>query len=134
MLATSVTREVALANIKRPPIYRVSAIQILVLLLLCGGWGFINTVVAWSILAGGLIAVVSHLYFSVYAFRYRGARASQDIARSFARGEVGKFALTLVGFACVFQGAPANEPWAVFGGYMAMLVLQWFLVARALRH
>lgn len=131
MLATSVTREVALANIKRPPIYRVAAIQSLVLLLISGGWSFIDTVVAWSILAGGVIAVIPHLYFTVYAFRHMGARASREIARSFNRGEAGKFVLTLVGFACVFQGLPASQPLAVFGGYIAMLVLQWILVAKA---
>lgn len=133
MLATSVTREVALANIKRPPLYRVSAIQTLVLLGLCGGWGLIDADVAWSIMAGGMIAVISHLYFTVYAFRYMGARASQQIARSFNRGETGKFVLTLVGFACVFKGGLASEPLAVFGGYIGMLLLQWCLVARALR-
>lgn len=133
MLAASVTREVALADIKRPPIYRVSAIQTLVLLLLCGGWGVIDANVAWSMMAGGAIAVVSHLYFTVYAFRYMGARASQQIARSFNRGETGKFVLTLVGFACVFQGGLASEPLAVFGGYLSMVLLQWWLVARALR-
>lgn len=133
MLATSVTREVALADIKRPPVYRVPAIQILVLLVVCGGWAVTDASVAWSVLAGGLIAVISHLYFTVYAFRYMGARASQQIARSFTRGETGKFVLTLVGFACVFQGGLASEPLAVFGGYIGMLLLQWWLVARALR-
>lgn len=133
MLATSVTREVALADIKRPPIYRVPAIQTVVLLVLCGGWGLIDVDVAWSILAGGMIAVISHLYFTVYAFRYMGARASQQIARSFNRGETGKFVLTLIGFGCVFQGGLASEPLAVFGGYIAMLLWQWVLVARALR-
>lgn len=133
MLSTSVTREVALANIKRPPVYRVTATQSLVLLVVCGGWSFIDAIVAWSILAGGVIAVISHLYFTVYAFRHMGARASKEIARAFARGEAGKFVLTLVGFACVFQGVPATKPVAVFGGYIAMLVLQWILVAFAVR-
>lgn len=133
MLAASVTREVALADITRPPIYRVPAIQILVLLAVCGGWAVTDAHVAWSVLAGGLIAVISHLYFTVYAFRYMGARASREIARSFNRGETGKFVLTLVGFACVFQGGLASEPLAVFGGYIGMLLLQWWLVARALR-
>ncbi len=133
MLATSVTREVALANIKRPRIYRISIIQCGVLLGMCGVLGFVDPTVAWSVLAGGLVAVIPHLYFAVYAFRYSGARASREIARSFARGEAGKFILTLIGFACVFQGLPGQQPWAVFGGYLLMLVCQWVLVARAVR-
>ncbi|WP_439134687.1 ATP synthase subunit I [Pseudomaricurvus sp.] len=118
-----------MANIKRPPIYRVTAIQSLVLLLISGGWSFIDTIVAWSILAGGVIAVIPHLYFTVYAFRHMGARASREIARSFHRGLAGKFVLTLAGFASVFLVFPA-KPLAVFSGYITMLFLQWFLVAR----
>lgn len=133
MLATSVTREVALVTIKRPPVYRVPGIQLLVLLVVSVGLGFVSVTIAWSVLAGGLVAIIPHLYFTVYAFRHMGARASHDIARSFARGEAGKFILTMVGFACVFKSGFVMNPLAIFGGYCAMLVVQWCAVAAAVR-
>ncbi|GAB3109836.1 hypothetical protein GCM10027217_36720 [Pseudomaricurvus hydrocarbonicus] len=133
MLAKSVTREVALATIKRPPVYRVPGIQLVVLLVVSAGLGVVDVTIAWSVLAGGVVAIIPHLYFTVYAFRHMGARVSPDIARSFARGEAGKFILTMVGFACVFKSGFALNPLAVFGGYFAMLIIQWWAVAVAVR-
>jgi len=120
-----------LASIKRPAVFRVTLIQCAVLLLAGIGLSFWQWSIAMAVVIGGLIAVIPHLYFTVFAFRYMGARATQDIARSFYRGETGKFILTLVGFACVFTGRPEIHPLGLFGGYLLMLVLQVGLVGRA---
>jgi len=120
-----------LASIKRPAVFRVTLIQCAVLLLAGIGLSVWQWSIAMAVVIGGLIAVIPHLYFTVFAFRYMGARATQDIARSFYRGETGKFILTLVGFACVFTGRPEIHPLGLFGGYLLMLVLQIGLVGRA---
>lgn len=129
----SVTREVALVDIKRPPVFRVTVIQCLVLLVAAIGLVFVDKTTAWSAVSGGLVAVIPHLYFTFYAFRFMGARSSREIARSFYRGESGKFVLTLVGFAGVFIGFPQCDPLIVFTGFISMLALQWWLVAKAVQ-
>ncbi len=120
-----------MASIKRPAVFRVTLIQCAVLLLAGAGLGIWQWSMAVAVVVGGLIAIIPHLYFTVFAFRFMGARATQSIARSFYRGETGKFILTLVGFACVFTGRPDIHPIGLFGGYLLMLVLQIGLVARA---
>ncbi len=120
-----------MASIKRPAVFRVTLIQCAVLLLAGVGLGVWQWSMAVAVVVGGLIAIIPHLYFTVFAFRFMGARATQHIARAFYRGETGKFILTLVGFACVFTGRPDIHPGGVFGGYLLMLVLQIGLVARA---
>lgn len=122
-----------MASIKRPPVFRVSLIQSAILIIAGIGLSLWDTPIAIAVVTGGLIAVIPHLYFTLYAFRFMGARASRDIARSFYRGETGKFVLTLVGFACVFIGRPDIQPIPLFGGYLSMLALQIWLVAAAVR-
>ncbi|MGH1373055.1 MAG: ATP synthase subunit I [Cellvibrionaceae bacterium] len=123
-----------MASIKRPAVFRVTLIQCAVLLLAGVGLSFWKWSIAVAVVIGGVIAIIPHLYFTVFAFRFMGARASQDIARSFYRGETGKFVLTLVGFACVFTGRPDIDPLGLFGGYLTMIVLQIGLVGRAVAH
>lgn len=120
-----------MASIKRPAVFRVTLIQCAVLLLTGIGLSFWKWSIAVAVVVGGMIAIIPHLYFTIFAFRFMGARATQDIARSFYRGETGKFVLTLVGFACVFTGRPEINPVGLFSGYLAMLVLQIGLVGRA---
>lgn len=120
-----------MASIKRPAVFRVTLIQCAVLLLTGLGLSFWKWSIAVAVVVGGMIAIIPHLYFTIFAFRFMGARATQDIARSFYRGETGKFVLTLVGFACVFTGRPEIDPIGLFGGYLAMLMLQIGLVGRA---
>ena len=120
------------AEIARPPVHRITLAQLALLipssLLLLA----IDKVVAFSVLGGGLVAVVPQAYFAVLAFRWRGARSAKGIVRSGNVGEVGKFLLSVIGFALVFATLrPINAP-AVFGGYLAMLVIQisgsWLLL------
>ncbi len=120
-----------MASIKRPPVFRVTLIQCAVLMCLSLGLYIWKPSIAIAVGTGGLIAVIPHLYFTVFAFKFMGARAAPSIARSFYRGETGKFVLTLVGFACVFTGRPDIHPLGLFSGYLVMLVLQIVLVGKA---
>ena len=101
----------AVSTIKAPPIYIALLIQLLfclmaalVMFLLLDG------VASYSILLGGLISIVPNGYFAWKVFRFRGARNTPLIVKSFYAGETGKLIMTGVFFAMVFAGIkPLNE-------------------------
>ncbi|MFT5709490.1 MAG: ATP synthase protein I [Halioglobus sp.] len=123
---------VAGAEIKRPPVYRISIIQLLILL----GVSLILLAlrIEWviSVLCGGLIAVLPQAYFAARTFRWRGAQSAQSIARSSYGGVVGKFIFSAAGFAVVFAMLRPVNGLAVFAAYIIMLLIQiigsWLLL------
>lgn len=122
------------AEIARPPVHRITLAQLALLFALCLVLLAFDTVVAYSMFSGGLVAIVPQAYFAAAAFRWRGARSARAIARSGYTGVVGKFVLSAAGFALVFAVVrPVNAP-AVFIGYLAMLLTQitgsWLLLKR----
>ena len=126
------------AEIARPPVHRITLAQLALLVSLCLFLLAFDRVIAYSVLCGGLIAIVPQGYFALLAFRWRGARSAQAIARSSYVGEVGKFLLSVAGFAVVFAVLrPISAP-GVFVGYLAMLTLQitgsWLLLTRDQRN
>ena len=120
------------AEIKRPPVYRITAVQLVVLALSSVLIFNFDVVWATSVLSGGLIAVLPQAYFATRAFRWRGARSAQAIAKSSYAGVVGKFIFSAAGFAAVFALLRPIEGLAVFAGYLAMLMIQiigsWLLL------
>lgn len=122
------------AEIARPPIHRITLAQFAVLVPTCLLLLAVDKVCAYSVLSGGLIAIVPQAYFATLAFRWRGARSAQAIARSSYAGEVGKFLLSVAGFAMVFAAVRPIDGLAVFVGYLAMLAVQitgsWLLLTR----
>jgi ATP synthase protein I len=120
------------AEIKRPPIHRITVAQSVALGFLCLIMQSIDWVYAYSVLCGGLIAILPQAYFAARVFRRAGAQSAQAIARASYSGEIGKFVLTAAGFAAVFASvSPINGP-AVFIGYLIMLAIQitgsWMLL------
>lgn len=125
------------AAITHPPVYRITLAQLALLVPFCLAALVFDTVAAYSVLSGGLVAIVPQAYFAALAFRWRGARSASNIARSSYAGEVGKFVLSIAGFGLVFALLrPINAP-AVFMGYLLMLVTQisgsWWLLTRLQR-
>ena len=122
------------AEITRPPVYRITLSQLLVLVVLCLILLASDKVRAYSVLSGGLIAIVPQAYFATLAFRWRGARSARAIAHSSYAGQVGKFLLSIAGFAVVFVTVRPLDAPGVFAGYLAMLVIQitgsWLLLRR----
>ena len=120
------------AEIARPPVHRITLAQLALLVSLCLGVVAFDKVYAYSVLIGGLIAVVPQAYFAVLAFRWRGARSATAIARSSYAGEVGKFLLSVAGFALVFATVRPISGLAVLIGYLVMLTAQiigsWLLL------
>jgi ATP synthase protein I len=122
------------AEIARPPVHRITLVQLASIGLLSLFFLAFDRVLACSVLSGGLIAIVPQAYFAALAFRWRGARSVKAIARSGYAGELGKFLLSIAGFALVFAVLRPVEGWAVFVGYLAMLLIQitgsWLLLTR----
>ena len=122
------------AEILRPPVHRITLVQLAILVFLCVVLLASDKVVAWSVFSGGLIAVLPQAYFAALAFRWRGATSARAIARSAYVGQVGKFLLSLAGFAAVFVALRPIDAPAVFAGYLLMLVIQitgsWLLLRR----
>jgi len=120
------------AEIARPPVHRITLAQLAVLVPLCLLLLALDKVSAYSVFSGGLIAIVPQAYFAALAFRWRGARSARAIARSSYLGEVGKFLLSVAGFAAVFAVLRPIDGLAVFVGYLAMLAIHiigsWLLL------
>lgn len=120
------------AEIARPPVHRITLAQLAILIPSSLLLLVFNKVVAYSVLGGGLIAIVPQAYFAALAFRWRGARTANAIARSSYTGEIGKFLLSVAGFALMFATVRPIDGVAVFAGYLAMLAIQitgsWLLL------
>ena len=67
------------------------------------GWGVDASV---SALAGSSVAILPHLVFALYAFRYMGASKANQAYTSLKRGNGLKFMLTIVLFALVLKHFP----------------------------
>lgn len=122
------------AEIARPPVHRITLVQLALLGLLCLCLLAFDKVYAYSAFSGGLIAIVPQAYFAVLAFRWRGAQSALAIAGSSYAGVMGKFLLSIAAFALVFAVVRPIDGPAVFMGYLAMLVTQitgsWLLLTR----
>ena len=122
------------AEILRPPVHRISLVQLAILVLLCLILLPSDEVRAWSVASGGLIAILPQAYFAALAFRWRGAKSARAIARSSYLGQVGKFLLSFAGFAAVFVALRPIDAPAVFAAYLLMLAIQitgsWLLLRR----
>ena len=120
------------AEIARPPVHRITLAQLALLVPTCLFMTAFDKVCAYSLASGGLIAIVPQAYFARRAFRWRGARSARAIARAGYSGEIGKFVLSVAGFAVVFAMVRPIDGLAVFVGYLVMLVVHiigsWLLL------
>jgi len=115
---------VTVSNIKAPPVY----IAFIVQFLLCIAVALIalltlNLVTAYSILLGGFISIVPNGYFAWKAFRYRGARNTPLIVKSFYAGETGKLIMTVVLFALVFAGVRPIDELAIIVSFIVNIIV-----------
>ena len=118
------------APIVKPPLLKIYLGQCSVLAVLTAGLFFVDVTTAYSVLLGGMVSILPNTYFGAMAFRHSGARAAQEVATSLYRGEVGKFVLTAVFFACIFVFIKPLSVGALFTTFIAMMALNWFLVHR----
>ncbi len=121
------TNNIFASSIAKPPVHRIFLAQLLVLVPVVLLLARYNHTDALSWLLGGFVQIIPSAYFSYYAFRFRGARATQLLLKSMYRGEWGKLILTLVGFALVFGGDLNINPLMVFGSYCVTTLLYCLL-------
>jgi len=120
-------------GIPRPPVYRITLVQVAVLAVLTAILWPIWPAGAAALFWGGMVEALPRLYFGIYAFRFVGARQARQVMASFRRGQVGKFVLVAVLFGGLFALNKSVAPAAVFGGYVASWLLGMILSARWLR-
>lgn len=112
------------ATIKAPSISSIIGAQIgAVFLLALIGFGLSGTQTALSLGLGGLICFVANTVFTLKAFKYRGASATEQIVKEFVSGEVYKILLSGVGFALTFIYVPAAMPMLVLLGYIVIYLV-----------
>ena len=58
------------ATIGRPPVVKIALVQVVVLTLVSCALLLLNPVLSYSVLLGGIVAVVPQLYFAAKVFRY----------------------------------------------------------------
>ncbi|WP_285762571.1 ATP synthase subunit I [Biformimicrobium ophioploci] len=118
---------------KKSPVLRIALVQLLLTLAAALALLAFDTVAARSVLLGGLLCAVPNAYFGFYAFRHSGARNTREVLKGFQRGEAGKFALTLAGFAAVFATVRPLNALLLFIAFGVCTLLQWLLAARFTR-
>jgi ATP synthase protein I len=88
---------------------------------------------ALAALFGGGVAVVPAAYFALRVFVRRGAETPAEVVGAVFRGEIGKFALTVVMFwfgVMMF----AKQFLVLLATYAACLLAYWVVLARASRY
>lgn len=80
---------------------------------------FSGTVMAFSVLLGGLISALPNSYFALHAFRFQGARNAKKVVGGFIRGEFGKIVMTIVLFALSFALITNINELALILGFIA---------------
>ena len=122
-----------MTTISLPPVKRVALYQLAGLIPLCAILFFWNSVLAYSVLIGGLIQIFPQAWFARQAFRFAGARKVQSIVRAMYWGETGKVILTAVLFIAVFLLVRPLHVGALFSSFLVMILLQGLLVAWLLK-
>ncbi|MDG1165486.1 MAG: ATP synthase subunit I [Porticoccaceae bacterium] len=123
-----------MSTISTPPIYKVALYQIFILLAICGVVVWVDSLLASSILAGGLIQIGPQAWFAHQAYKYSGARQVDKIVRAMYWGESGKVVLTAALFITAFIVLKQLNFLAVFSTFIVMIPLQWFITVKILKH
>lgn len=124
-----------MSGIQKPPVHWVMLQQLIVLLILAAlAQLTLGTVVAYSVLLGGLLSVVPGAYFAFKVTRYSGARATEKLVKSAYTAEVIKLALSAAGFALVFTQVSPLHVAGLFCGFMLVHGIGLVLLVRATLH
>lgn len=120
-------------GIPRPPVYRITLVQTVVLAVVAALLWLAWPAGAFALFWGGMIEVLPRLYFGIYAFRFVGASQMRQVMASLRRGQIGKFILVVIMFSGLFAFDKSIAPAAVFLGYLVSWLLGMVLSARWLR-
>lgn len=107
----------AAAIIKAPTLY-LATVQAITTLSLAGASLLIGSVLAYSVLLGGLISLIPNTGFAFLVFRQSGARAVGAVVRNAFLGELMKLILVGAGFALVFVLVDPLHVIGLFTGFV----------------
>jgi ATP synthase protein I len=91
-------------------------------------WG---STAGWSALAGGGISALASLVMAVLSFRQSSASSPYSALRGLFVGEAAKLTTVVVLFVLVFKTLQVSPP-AMFGAFIATLIIYWVALANAL--
>ena len=123
-----------MTTIPKPPLTKVAIYQLAALLPTSVLLLLLDTVLAYSVLAGGLVQIAPQAWFARQAYKYSGAKQAPLVVRAMYRGETGKVVLTATLMAVLFA---LHKQWnylALFTAYIAMIPLQLIFTRRALHN
>ena len=122
-----------MTTIPKPPLTRVAIYQLAALLPASGFLLLVDTVLAFSVLVGGLAQIVPQAWFARQAYKYSGAQQASLVVRAMYRGETGKVVLAATLMAVLFTLHKQWNFFALFMAYIAMIPLQLIFTKRALQ-
>lgn len=85
--------------------------------------GLIPSAFATSLVLGMVVQLLAQGLFTYIAYRHTGAQASRRIMMNMYLGQMCKWLVTVAGFMLVFKLYQPMYGWAVFVGYLSMLVI-----------
>jgi ATP synthase protein I len=91
-------------------------------------WG---STAGWSALAGGGISTLASLVMAALSFRKSSLASPQSAILGLFVGEAAKLVTVVVLFVLVFRTLKVS-PLAMFGAFMATLIIYWVALANAL--
>ena len=121
-----------MTTIPKPPLTRVAIYRLAALLPASGFLLLVDTVLAFSVLVGGLAQIVPQAWFARQAYKYSGAQQASLVVRAMYRGETGKVVLAATLMAVLFTLHKQWNFFALFMAYIAMIPLQLIFTKRAL--
>ena len=104
------------------------AVTVVAALICFALWG---SVAGWSALAGGGISALASLVMAVLSFRKSSQASPQSALRGLFVGEAAKLITVVVLFVLVFRTLQVSPP-ALFGAFLATLIIYWIALANAL--
>ena len=123
-----------MTTIPKPPLTKVAIYQLAALLPTSVLLLLLDTVLAYSVLVGGLVQIAPQAWFARQAYKYSGAKQAPLVVRAMYRGETGKVVLTATLMAVLFA---LHKQWnypALFTAFITMIPLQLIFTRRALHN
>ena len=121
-----------MTTITKPPLYRVTACQLMLLFTVSLALIPLGGQIVCSVLVGGMIHIIPHAWSAKIAFNRMGAKRSREMVRGFYWAQAGKFFLTGVFVVIVTQVASDIDYGVVFATFIAMVPTYLVLVAKVL--
>jgi len=122
-----------MTTIPKPPLYMVSLIQLITLIIASSVVFCFDQIVARSVFSGGLTQLLPQAWFAHVAFKHVGASQAHIIVQAMYRGETGKVVLTASAFIATFVLFKEVNIVGFMAAFVGMIPLQLLLVAKIVK-